>query len=206
MSEIPQQSKRATLTPIQALQNGRNGMVRRSIFGTNPTFVETLYGEQDAASKGRRRFLRCRANDDRSRRRLLLTSKLDFGFATHQRASSSELFIEMLKILMNGRRKPLFLILDRLPERRAKIVSDYVASTSETLQFPFLPAYAPEPRPDELIWNYMKRTGDSKARARERRVLHDRIDWELLEFSGIQLSFARASKPNVCPALVTDEE
>jgi hypothetical protein len=44
---------------------------------------------------------------------------------------------------MNGRRRPLFLILDSLPTHRAKIVSDYVASRNGKLQFFFLPGYAP---------------------------------------------------------------
>ena len=63
---------------------------------------------------------------------------------------------------MKGRRRPLFLILDSLPAHRAKIVGDYVASTNGKLQFFFLPGYAPELNPDELVWNYMKRTGTAK--------------------------------------------
>jgi transposase len=59
-----------------------------------------------------------------------VNAKGGFWFATYHRAISAELFIEMLKILMNGSRRPLFLILDSLPAHRAKIVSDYVASTN----------------------------------------------------------------------------
>jgi hypothetical protein len=54
----------------------------------------------------------------------------------YQGAISAELFIEMLKILMNGR-SSLFLILDSLPAHRAKIVSEYVASlATATLTVP----------------------------------------------------------------------
>jgi len=83
--------------------------------------------------------------------------------------------------LMKGRRRPLFLILDSLPAHRAKIVGDYVASTKGKLQFFFLPGYAPELNPDELVWNYMKRTGTAKRPLAKGESLHDRIDAELLE-------------------------
>jgi transposase len=49
------------------------------------------------------------------------------------------------------------------------------------LQFFFLPGYAPELNPDELVWNYMKRTETAKRPLAKGESLHDRIDAELLE-------------------------
>jgi len=124
-----------------------------------------------------------------------VNAKGGFWFATYPGAMSAELFIEMLKALMNGRRRPLFLILDSLPAHRAKIVSDYVASTNGKLQFFFLPGYAPELNPDELVWNYMKRTGTAKRPLAKGESLHDRIDAELLEIqrnSALVRSFFKA--------------
>jgi transposase len=43
-----------------------------------------------------------------------------------------------------------------------------------------LPGYAPELNPDELVWNYMKRTGTAKRPLAKGESLHDRIDTELL--------------------------
>jgi transposase len=124
-----------------------------------------------------------------------VNAKGGFWFATYQGAISAELFIEMLKILMNRRRRPLFLILDSLPAHRAKMVSDYVASTNGKLQFFFLPGYAPELNPDELVWNYMKRTGTAKRPLAKGESLHDRIDAELLKIqrnSALVCSFFKA--------------
>jgi transposase len=84
-----------------------------------------------------------------------VNAKGGFWFATYQGAMSAELFIE--------------------------IVGDYVASTNGKLQFFFLPGYAPELNPDELVWNYMKRTGTAKRPLAKGESLHDRIDAELLE-------------------------
>ena len=103
-----------------------------------------------------------------------------FWFATYKGGMSAELFIEMLKVLMRRRRKPLFPVLDSLPAHKAKIVQDYVVSTRGKLEFHFLPGYAPELTPDELVWNYMKRTATAKRPLVKGELLHDRIDTELL--------------------------
>jgi transposase len=104
-----------------------------------------------------------------------------FWFATYKGGMSAELFIEMLKVLMLYRKKPLYLILDSLPAHKAKIVREYVASTKGKLELYFLPGYAPELNPDELVWNHMKRTGTAKSPLAKGESLHDRIDIELLE-------------------------
>jgi transposase len=104
-----------------------------------------------------------------------------FWFATYKGGMSAELFIEMLKALMLRRKKPLYLILDSLPAHKAKIVREYVASTKGRLELHFLPGYAPELNPDELVWNHMKRTGTAKSPLAKGESLHDRIDVELLE-------------------------
>jgi transposase len=104
-----------------------------------------------------------------------------FWFATYKGGMSAELFIEMLTVLMLRRKKPLYLILDSLPAHKAKIVQEYVASTKGRLELHFLPGYAPELNPDELVWNHMKRTGTAKSPLAKGESLHDRIDVELLE-------------------------
>jgi transposase len=108
---------------------------------------------------------------------------------------SAELFIEMLKALIHRRRKPLLLILDSLPAHKAKIVKEYVASTDGKLELHFLPGYAPELNPDELVWSYMKRTGAARSPLAKGESLHDRIDAELLEIkrnSALVRSFFKA--------------
>jgi transposase len=48
-----------------------------------------------------------------------VNAKGGFWFATYRGAMSAELFVAMLKLIMRGRRKPLFLILDSLPAHKA---------------------------------------------------------------------------------------
>jgi transposase len=110
-----------------------------------------------------------------------VNAKGGFWFATYKGGMSAELFVAMLKMLMRHRKKPLFLVLDSLPSHKAKIVRNYVASTNGKLELHFLPGYAPELNPDELVWNYMKRTGTAKSPLVAGDSLHDRIDAELVQ-------------------------
>jgi transposase len=124
-----------------------------------------------------------------------VNAKGGFWFATYKGGMSAELFIAMLKVMMHRRRKPLFLILDSLPAHKAKVVKNYVASTDGKLELHFLPGYAPELNPDELVWNYMKRTGTARSPLAKGDSLHDRIDAELLQIkrnSALVRSFFKA--------------
>src|ERR1700751_5810987 len=112
-----------------------------------------------------------------------------------RRAMNAELFIGMLKVLMRGRRRPLYLVLDSLPAHKAKSVLDYVKSTAGKLEFHFLPGYAPELNPDELVWNYVKRTGTAKSPLARGESMQDRIEPDLLEVqmnSALVRSFFKA--------------
>jgi transposase len=108
---------------------------------------------------------------------------------------NAELFIALLKAMMFRRKKPVLLILDSLPAHKAKIVKDFVASTEGKLEFHFLPGYAPELNPDEMVWNYMKRTGPARKPLAKGDSLHDRIDVELQQIQenrALVRSFFRA--------------
>jgi transposase len=109
-----------------------------------------------------------------------INAKGGFWFATYKGGMSAELFIGMLEAMMRHRKKSLFLILDSLPAHKAKIVQNYLASTNGKLELHFLPGYAPELNPDEMVWNHMKRTGTARSPLAKGESLHDRIDVELL--------------------------
>ena len=59
------------------------------------------------------------------------------------------------------------------------LVKDYVASTDGMLTLHFLPGYAPDLNPDELVWSHMKRTGVARAPLRQGEKLQDRIEAQL---------------------------
>ena len=92
---------------------------------------------------------------------------------------TAELFIGLLKHIVRGRRRPLFLVLDSLPAHKAKMVQEYVESTKGKLELHFLPGYAPELNPDELVWNHVKRTGTARSPLAAGDSLQDRIEADL---------------------------
>jgi transposase len=109
-----------------------------------------------------------------------VNSKGGFWFATYKGGMSADLFVAMLELIMRRRRRPLFLILDSLPAHKAKLVGDYVKGTDGKLKLFFLPGYAPELNPDELVWSHMKRTGTAKRPLASNELLQDRIEVDLI--------------------------
>lgn len=47
------------------------------------------------------------------------------------------------------------------------------------MELHFLPGYAPELNPDEMVWNYVKRTGTAKKPLNAGESLQDRIEVDL---------------------------
>ena len=77
-----------------------------------------------------------------------------FWFCTYDGALNAELFIELLKQMMKYRRRPVHVVLDSLPAHKKVIVRDYAAATEGRLTLHFLPGYAPDLNPDELVWSH----------------------------------------------------
>lgn len=101
-----------------------------------------------------------------------VSAKGAFWFVTYPGGLNGELFVALLKKLMYRRKKPLHLVVDGLPAHKKAVVKDYVAGTHGKLMLHFLPGYAPDLNPDELVWSHAKRTGNA------RRPLQAGEQWE----------------------------
>lgn len=108
-----------------------------------------------------------------------VSAKGAFWFATYEGALSGELFVDLLKQLMHRRKKPVRLVVDGLPAHKKAIVKEYVASTNGKLTLHFLPGYAPDLNPDELVWSHAKRTGVARSPLRAGEKLQCRVDEQL---------------------------
>ncbi len=84
----------------------------------------------------------------------------------------ARVFIEFLKRLMHGQRRPVFLIVDGHPAHRAKIVKEFVESLEGKLRLYFLPPYSPELNPDELVWNDVKNNAVGRSKLDGPKDLH----------------------------------
>jgi len=81
----------------------------------------------------------------------------EFRFMVHQGTVNAVVFRRFLQRLMVGATGPVFVIVDGHPAHKAKLVREYVASTNGQLELHFLPPYAPQLNPDELVWAHVKR-------------------------------------------------
>ena len=102
-----------------------------------------------------------------------------FWFCLYEGALNAELFVDFLQQMMKYRRRPVHLVLDSLPANKKAIVRDYVASTEGRLTLYFLPGYAPELNPDELVWKHVKRTGVARRPLRKSEILAEKIAEQL---------------------------
>ncbi len=112
-----------------------------------------------------------------------ISSKGAFWFATYAGGLTGELFMTLLRQMMRGRRRPLHLILDGLPAHKTKAVTQYVAGLNGKLTVHYLPGYAPDLNPDELVWSHAKRTGNARRPLQKGERLADRITAQLAEMA-----------------------
>jgi len=132
-----------------------------------------------------------------------VNAKGAFWFATYQGGMTADLFIGMLELLMRRRRKPLFLVLDSLPAHKAKLVKAYVEAAKGRLELHFLPGYAPDLNPDELVWNYMKRTGAARRPLGAGESLQDTIEADMFAIKR-NPALVRSFFGAPCVAYITD--
>ena len=112
-----------------------------------------------------------------------VNAKGGFWFTTYAGALNGELFVTLLRKMMHGRRKPLHLVLDGLPAHKTRAVRDYVEERKGKLTLHFLPGYAPDLNPDELVWSYTKRTGVARRPLKSGEKLADRVHAQLEEIA-----------------------
>ncbi len=110
-----------------------------------------------------------------------VNAKGAFWFCTYEGALNAELFVELLQQMMKYRRKPVHLVLDSLPAHKTALVKKYVASTEGRLTLHFLPGYAPELNPDELVWSHVKRTGTARRPLQKGEKLREKIEEQLAD-------------------------
>ena len=132
-----------------------------------------------------------------------ITSKGAFWFATYRGGLTGERFVALLRRMLRGRRKPRHLILDGLPAHKTKAVTQYVATLDGKLTLHYLPGYAPDLNPDELVWSYAKRTGTARRPLRKGETLEAQVTQQLTAM-GRQPGLIRSFFKHPSVAYITD--
>jgi transposase len=83
---------------------------------------------------------------------------------------NGEVFCEFLRRLITGMDRKIFLVVDGHPAHTSKLTKQFVEDNAERLELFFLPGYAPQLNPDELVWGPVK-DRVAKATARTKHEL-----------------------------------
>lgn len=97
-----------------------------------------------------------------------------FWYHVYKGKFTADKCIECFKQFLKNRNKPVILIVDGHPVHKSKKVMDYMESLDGLLEIVFLPPYAPDLNPDELVWNHMRNIGTSKKPLKEGESLMNR--------------------------------
>lgn len=108
-----------------------------------------------------------------------VSAKGAFWFAVYQGALTGEMFVQLLEKMMYRRKKPVRLVPGSLPAHKDAVVKNYVASLEGKLTLHFLPGYAPDLNPDELVWSHAKRTGVARSPLKAGEKLQCRVHSQL---------------------------
>ena len=98
-----------------------------------------------------------------------------FWYSVYSGRFNSQKFIELLKQFRRGRRNPVVLIMDGHPVHKSKEVLSYIDSLGGELRLVYLPPYAPDMNPDELVWNQLRHEGPTKKPLKKGESLKTRI-------------------------------
>jgi transposase len=108
-----------------------------------------------------------------------INARGEFWAATYTSKLNAELFVVFLENFMQCQTGKVFLVVDGHPAHKAKLVQKYVQRLQGRLELHFLPPYAPDLNPDELVWSYMKANGVSKKPLKQNESLQKRIEEDL---------------------------
>lgn len=100
-----------------------------------------------------------------------VTNRGVLRFMIYQGALNTTLFLAFLQRLVRSVAGKVFLIVDNLKVHKAGKVQAWVAAHRERIELVFLPAYAPEHNPDELLHNDLKQSLGRQVAAKDRAGL-----------------------------------
>ena len=105
----------------------------------------------------------------------VVTAEGEMRYSVKEGNINGEVFIEFLKHLIQGRDRPLILLVDHAKFHSSKPVRDFVRAHRSELRIFFLPKRAPEMNPDEQVWNEIKTNHIGKQPLKDKNDLKKRL-------------------------------
>jgi len=108
-----------------------------------------------------------------------LSNKGGFWYHVYKGKFTGDKCVDCFKRFMRNRKSPVIIIVDGHPVHKSKKVMKYIESQEGKLEIVFLPPYAPDLNPDELVWNQMRNVGTSKKPLKKDESLMNRAIMDL---------------------------
>jgi len=108
-----------------------------------------------------------------------LSNKGGFWYHVNKGKFTGDKCVDCFKQFLRNRKSPVILIVDGHPVHKSKKVMRYIESLAGKLEIVFLPPYAPDLNPDELVWNQMRNRGTSKKPLKKDESLMNRVILDL---------------------------
>ena len=120
-------------------------------------------------------------------------------FLMYKDSMNSEKLIDFMTCLVKDSKKKVFLILDNLRVHHSKLVTAWVEEHKAQIELFFLPPYAPEYNPDELLNSDIKRNAGARQSPRSQAELKPTSGAGWTIFLPRRLSSQASSVPRLPP-------
>lgn len=115
------------------------------------------------APKGKTPVVKNEAENLKSSMLSAVSKRGKLRFVLYKDNMNADKLIDFMRRLIHDNRKKVFLILDILRVNHPKKVSEWLAEHKDKIEVFYLPPYAPEYNPDELVNSDLKRSVGQKA-------------------------------------------
>ena len=105
-------------------------------------------------------------------------------FVLYKDSMNAQKLIDFMERLITDNKKKVFLVLDNLRVHHAKLVMEWVEQHKERIELFYLPPYAPEYNPDELLNSDIKRNAGTRKSPRSQAQLEQNVNDRLNFLSG----------------------
>jgi transposase len=105
----------------------------------------------------------------------VVTAQGELEYHVTEKSIKSEEYIEFLKQLIKGRKRPLFLIVDRATFHRSKMTRTFIWRHRHQIRLFYLPTYSPERNPDEYTWEEIKDKQLGRKPIKSKKDLKERL-------------------------------
>jgi len=105
----------------------------------------------------------------------LVTAEGTLQYSVKVGTIDGAVFIDFLKQVIRGRKKPLILLVDHATFHGSQLVRDFVRTRRTELRIFFLPKHAPEFNPDEQVWGEVKVNHIGKQPVKDKKDLKKRL-------------------------------